>query len=379
MSFSPGQKVGDYEVLHLLGAGGLGAVYKAQHRISRRYEALKVALPERMETSEQGVRFEREIQVLAGLNHPHIAALHHAFYHGDELIMVMELVGGEDLRQRSRRATIPLPTLLHYAAQVLGALEYAHQAGVVHRDIKPANIMVTPEERIKVLDFGIATSAVSANLTATGAMIGSLNYISPEQIQGSRATPQSDLYSFGVTLYELITGRLPFEGATSFNLMQAHLEQTPAALAKLRPEIPAALSLAIAKAMAKDPRNRFNAAREFGLALKSNDAAIATITSTLPTASTEAGDGRRESGSASGDAAPSASGGRISSSTEPLPEALEQARKHLAEFIGPIAKVVVRRLAPRCADLEQLYREAAKEIATESERQRFLRLRGGRR
>jgi serine/threonine-protein kinase len=375
MAFSAGQKVGDYEIVHLLGAGGLGAVYKAQHRISRRYEALKVALPERMETSEQGERFQREIQVLAGLNHPNIAALHHAFYHGEELIMVMELVGGEDLRVRSRRATIPLPTLLHYSAQVLGALEYAHQAGVVHRDIKPANIMVTPEERIKVLDFGIATNAVSANLTATGAMIGSLNYISPEQIQGSRATPQSDLYSFGVTLYELIAGRLPFEGATSFNLMQAHLEQTPPALAELRPEIPVALSLAVAKAMAKEPRNRFHSAREFMVALEGNDAAVATITSVLPAGGMDAGASRRVPGSASQNATPSVSSGRVFSATEPLPEALEQVRKHLAEFIGPIAKVVVRRLAPRCADLEQLYREAAKEIASESERQRFLRLR----
>ena len=161
--------------------------------------------------------------------------------------------------------------------------------------------------------------------------------------------------------------------------MQAHLEQTPPALADLRPEIPEALSSAIAKAMAKDPPSRFHSAREFMVALQSNDAAIATITSTLPTASIDPrtpGASRRESGDASRPVSPS---GRISSSTEPLPEALEQVRKHLAEFIGPIAKVVVRRLAPQCADLEQLYREAAKEIATESDRQRFLRLRTSRR
>jgi serine/threonine-protein kinase len=377
MSFSPGQKVGDYEIIQLLGAGGLGAVYKAQHRISRRFDALKVALSGRMESGEAAERFQREIQVLAGLNHPNIAALHHAFYHEDELIMVMELVAGEDLRLRSRRAAIPMPALLHYAGQVLGALEYAHQAGVVHRDIKPANIMVTPEDRIKVLDFGIATNGLAGSLTATGAMIGSLNYISPEQIQGARATPHSDLYSFGVTLFELIAGRLPFEGATSFNLMQAHLQQTPPALIELRPEMPEPLSRAIAKALVKDPRQRFGSAREFMLALEASNDEVATMTTAIPigVAGLAASAARKTTGSP----AASESGGRVSSSAEPLPDALEQMRKHLAEFIGPIAKVVVRRLASRYTDLEQLYREAAKEIASESDRQRFLRLRTGRR
>jgi serine/threonine-protein kinase len=369
MSFSPGQKVGEYEIVQLLGAGGLGAVYKAQHRISRRFDALKVALSGRMESGEADERFQREIQVLAALNHPNIASLHTAFYHNDELIMVMELVGGEDLRFRSRRATIPLPRLLEYAAQVLSALEYAHGLGVVHRDIKPANIMVTPEERIKVLDFGIATNSASAHLTATGAMIGSLNYISPEQIQGGRATPQSDLYSFGITLFELITGRLPFEGTTSFNLMNAHLQQTPPALSELRPEIPFTLSQAISRALAKDPRQRFSSAREFTLALQGShhDAAVAALTSAIPISA--------QQGSTSRPTPQNAAPARSPSATEPLPEALEQVRKHLAEFIGPIAKVVVRRLAPSCPDLEQLYREAAKEIPSDSERLRFLKLR----
>ncbi|HEY0786957.1 MAG TPA: serine/threonine-protein kinase [Acidobacteriaceae bacterium] len=367
MALSPGQKVGDYEVIQTLGVGGLGAVYKAQHRISRRFEALKVALSGRMENTELTERFEREIQVLAGLNHPNIAGLHHAFYHGDELIMVMELVEGEDLRVRSRRAPIELPTLLRFASQVLAALDYAHAAGVVHRDIKPANIMVTPEGRIKVLDFGIATTSLSTHLTATGAMIGSISYMSPEQIQGSRATAQSDLYSLGITLYELIAGQLPFTGESSFDLMNAHLQQAPRSFAELRPQIPAALSLAIQKALAKQPRDRFRSAQEFMLALEGSEAATAAVSpvivSAMPAAATQ--------GSTSRNA------GRISSSTEPLPEALEQVRRHLAQFIGPIAKVVVRRLAPTCGDLEQLYREAAKEIATDSDRQKFLRLRTG--
>jgi serine/threonine-protein kinase len=373
MAFNLGQQVGEYEIIEMLGSGGLGAVYKAQHRISRRFDALKVALTGRVESGEAAERFHREIQVLAGLNHPNIAALHHAFYHEDQLIMVMELVAGEDLRRRGRLAPIPLPALLNYAAQVLAALEYAHNAGVVHRDIKPANIMVTPEGRVKVLDFGIATNTISPGITATGSMIGSLNYISPEQIQGSHATAQSDVYSFGITLYELIAGRLPFEGSTSFNLMQAHLNSRPPELAEVRPEIPFALSQAIARAMAKDPRNRFASAREFMGALEGNDDAVATMTSAIPIGGLET-PSRNSSQKGSGSVL-----GKISSSTEQLPEALEEMRKHLAEFIGPIAKVVIRRLAPRCPDLDELYREAAKEIASEKDRQKFLRMRTVRR
>ena len=364
MAFTAGQQVGDYEILHLLGAGGLGAVYKAQHRISRRYEALKVALPERMESGELGERFQREIQVLAGLNHPNIAGLHHAFYHGEELIMVMELVEGEDLRMRARRAPVELPTLLRFATEVLAALDYAHARGVVHRDIKPANIMVTPQETIKVLDFGIATTSVSSDLTATGAMIGSLNYMSPEQIQGGRATAQSDLYSLGITLYELIAGQLPFQGAGSFELMNAHLQQTPRSLAEVRPGVPVSLARAVERALAKDPRNRFGSAREFAQALEASEPAVATAVTTMPQP-LPAGGVRN-----------GAAAGRISSTTEHLPEVLEQVRQHLAQFIGPIAKVVIRKLAPQCTDLEQLYREAAKEIPTDTEKQRFLRLRG---
>src|SRR5579875_3177871 len=133
MGFTAGQRVGDYQIIELLGAGGLGAVYKAQHRISRRFDALKVPLQERMEDGQLMERFSREIRVLAGLSHPNIAGLHHAFYHGEELVMVTELVEGEDLRRRSRRAPLTLPDVLAFAAQVLLALEYAHTAGVVHR------------------------------------------------------------------------------------------------------------------------------------------------------------------------------------------------------------------------------------------------------
>jgi serine/threonine protein kinase len=153
--------------------------------------------------------------------------------------MVMELVEGENLRTRSRNARIPLPMLMDFAMQVLSALEYAHARGVVHRDIKPANIMVSPAGLVKVLDFGIAISQGSVELTKAGSLIGSPLHMSPEQIRGEKATQQSDIYSFGVTLYELIAGRPPLNGTTTYELMMAHLNLTPTPLAELRPDVPA--------------------------------------------------------------------------------------------------------------------------------------------
>lgn len=363
MAFRVGQRLGDYEITQVLGIGGLGAVYKALHRISKRHDALKVALLERFGDEEIAERFLREVQVLAALDHPNIARLHHAFYHDNELIMAMEFVEGEDLRQRSRRSAIELPTLIRFASQVLVALEYAHKAGVVHRDIKPANIMVTTQGEVKVLDFGIATSEASTVLTATGAMVGSLSYMSPEQIQRGRATPQSDLYSLGVTLFELIAGELPLKGATAFELMNAHLNEQPRSLADIRPEIPLALSNAVATALAKDQRDRFAKAADFLHAIQGFEEETAALTSIVPALPSK--------GSPSGGTPV----GRVSSTTEQMPEALEEARRHLAHFIGPISKIVIRRLAPRCHDMDQLYAEAAREITDDSERQRFLRSR----
>ncbi len=203
--FEPGQIVGEYQVVRQLGRGGLGAVYEAVHRISRRAEAMKVLLTEG-DGPEGEARFIQEIQLLASLHHPHIAQLHNAFHFGSQIIMMMELVQGEDLHSPSRRSRLALPDLINLSLQVLSALEYAHGHGVVHRDIKPANIMVTIESGAKLLDFGIATTQRGAHLTATGFLVGSPTYMSPEQIRSEPATPQSDIYSMAVSLYELIAG-----------------------------------------------------------------------------------------------------------------------------------------------------------------------------
>jgi eukaryotic-like serine/threonine-protein kinase len=358
MAFEAGQVVGEYKIVRVLGQGGLGAVYEAVHLISQRAEAMKVMLPEQTGTPDMKERFRREIQLLASLNHPNIASLHNAFYLEDQLIMVMELVEGEDLRTRSHNARIPLPMLMDFGMQVLGALEYAHTRGVVHRDIKPANIMVSPANLVKVLDFGIAISQGSVELTKAGSLIGSPLHMSPEQIRGEKATRQSDIYSLGVTLYEMIAGRPPLNGGTTYELMMAHLNLTPTPLAELRPDVPARLSDIIAKALEKEPAKRFPTAAEFLEALRSlNMPDLAGTTTIIPPASWG-----------------SATTGKVSSqpTTGPLAPPVEQLVRHLAKFIGPIAKVVVGRLAKQYTDLDRLYLEASKQIDQEADRKKFL-------
>ena len=360
MTFSPGQIVGDYKVEGLLGQGGLGAVYRATHLISQRAEAMKVLLPEQTGTPDMMERFRREIQLLATLNHPHIAALHNAFALDGQLIMMMELVEGEDLKSCSRRIRMPLPGLIEAAAQVLSALEYAHARGVTHRDIKPANIMISASAGVKVLDFGIAISQQSSELTAAGSLIGSPTHMSPEQIRGEKATAQSDIYSLGVTLYELIAGQLPLNGATTYDLMMAHMNTVPVPLRDLRADIPLSLSNAIARALEKVPAMRFASATEFKAALRTPEAPVPLDAVTM---------------------APAAAWQRVGTDDLLRPQTtsvalpIEPVIKHLASFIGPIAKIVVNRLAKQHTDLDKLYAEAAKQIDDEVDRQRFLRTR----
>ena len=369
--FSPGQQLGDYEIVSVLGVGGLGAVYEARHRISNRCEALKVLLPEQLGTPDMAERFRREIQMLATLNHPAIAALHNAFQIGDQLVMVMELVRGETLSQRNQRSPLTLPAVISIATQSLAALQYAHAQGIIHRDIKPANIMIAPPgDSVKMLDFGIALSETAPHLTATGSMIGSLHYMSPEQITGGRATAQSDIYSFGVTLFELVTGKLPCNGTTNYEIMTAHLQHIPTPPSELNPAIPPAISRAIMTALAKDPASRFTSVQELATVLQSglnSDSYRITMPIPLPPLKTISGEGAvpQQTPAPNGVARPIS---EQMTSAAPV----ESISKELAVFIGPIARIVVKRLATRCTDTNQLYTEAAKEIPSESDRAKFL-------
>jgi len=369
MAFEAGQRVGDYEVVRVLGTGGLGEVYEVRHAISQRAEAMKVLLPDQRATDQMGERFRREIQMLGALSHPNIAALHNAFYHDGQLIMIMELVSGETLRSKSVRTLLSIPQVLRYARQILSALEYAHHRNVVHRDIKPSNIMITAEDEVKLLDFGIAITDRSAELTAPGFLVGSISYMSPEQISGDKATVRSDIYAVGVTLYEVLTGRLPVSGTSNFSIMRSHLTEQPPAPVELNPRLPAALSNAVLRALEKKPEDRFSSAQEFLMSLNSlSEPGIEDIYS-LPTSLLPVPAGPTPHQSAASHASKSVS----ASGPQNFP--LGDITKKLAIYIGPIASVLVRKLAANCTDIDQLYKEAATHIASEADRQRFLQSR----
>ena len=270
MNLEIGTTIGDYQIVGMLGAGGMGKVYKVRNVISDRIEALKVLLPDLATEAELADRFVREIKVQASLEHPHIAALHTAMRVENQLLMLMEFVEGETLDQKLKSGPLPVAEAVEYIAQALSALSYAHQRGVIHRDIKPANMMLTPKGAIKLMDFGIAKAATDRKLTMTGTTMGSLYYMSPEQIQGAASLDaRSDLYSVGVSLYELVTGKRPFDGDSQFAIMSAHLEKTPVPPVTIDPRLPAELNDIILLSVAKDPNARFQSADAFRNALLS--------------------------------------------------------------------------------------------------------------
>ena len=269
MAFQIGDRVGDYEVIGVLGAGGMGKVYKARNVISDRIEAMKVLLPNLADEPSLADRFIREIKVLASLNHPNIAALYTALRVENQLVMIVELVEGVTLGDLSKLGRVHPQDGIEYIRQALAALGYAHAKGVIHRDIKPANLMLTPQGVIKLMDFGIAKSAVDRKLTATGMTMGSLYYMSPEQVRGIEVDARSDLYSVGITLYELVTGVPPFQGLSQYDLMIAQIQQAPAPPIQVDPNLPPALNEIILRALEKDPASRFQTADEFRAALES--------------------------------------------------------------------------------------------------------------
>ncbi len=268
MADETGQRVGDYEVLAKLGAGGMGRVYKVRNVISNRIEAMKILLPDFASDSDLAARFMAEIRTLAGLEHPGIAQLRTAFQYNNQFVMVMEFVEGTTLEKLASQIRIPLNHVLDYSSQVLAALSYAHANGVTHRDIKPANVMVTTHGVVKLMDFGIAKSTDDMSLTRPGTTMGSVYYMSPEQVRSGTIDSRSDIYSFGVTLYELLTGRKPFQADSSYTVLNAQLNDPPIPLIEVNPSIPPALNAIVLRAMEKRPEDRFQSADEFRDALR---------------------------------------------------------------------------------------------------------------
>ncbi|HUS07374.1 MAG TPA: protein kinase [Bryobacteraceae bacterium] len=270
MADNVGDRIGDYQIVEVLGAGGMGKVYKVRNIISERVEAMKVLLPNLESDPELADRFMREIKVQASLDHPNIAGLHTAQRVGNQLIMIMEYVEGSTLESILHQGRLPIAQGVEYVRQVLSALSYAHARGIIHRDIKPANMMVTGDGAVKLMDFGIAKMAADRKLTQTGRTVGSLYYMSPEQINGAvDLDPRSDLYSLGVSLYEILTGTRPFLGDSDYSIMAAHLNSVPVPPIQIDPRLPAALNEIILMAISRDPAQRFQTADAFRAALGS--------------------------------------------------------------------------------------------------------------
>jgi len=255
----------------------MGQVYQVRNRISHRTEAMKLLHPHIAREPEALERFRRENELHASLaEHPHIVALRTSFEYEGHFAMIMEFVDGESLQAVMRRGRVPAADAVRWIAEVLDALDFAHSIGIVHRDIKPANIMIASNGAAKLADFGIAAAPGMSKLTKTGFGVGSLHYMSPEQIRGARLDPRADLYSLGITFYELMVGARPFDATSEYDLMNAHLTAAPAPPVDRDPSIHPGLSSVILHAIAKRAEDRFQSAKEF-------IAALAAVTAGSPT------------------------------------------------------------------------------------------------
>jgi serine/threonine-protein kinase len=251
-----------YVIERKLGSGGMADVYLAEDQELGRRVALKL-LDDRHASDEQFVeRFRREAQSAAGLNHPSIVSIFDRGYAEGTYYIAMEYLDGRTLKELLvKNGPTPVPIAIDYARQILGALAFAHRHGIVHRDIKPHNIVVGSDGRLKVTDFGIARSGAS-QMTEAGSIVGTAQYLSPEQARGAPVDPRSDLYSLGIVLYEMLTGKVPFTGDTPVEIAMKHLSQVPDPPSQLRPNIPHDLDAIVMRALAKDPEQRYASAEE---------------------------------------------------------------------------------------------------------------------
>ena len=235
-----GDVVGDYRVIDIAGSGGMGAVYKIEHIITRRVEAMKLLPPGSSSDPEQVQRFEREIQVQARLHHPNIVELYNAVREGNSIGLVMEFVEGESLQRMVEAGPLPVETAVNFTCQVLRALAYAHEAGVIHRDVAPANIIITRDRVAKLTDFGLARGATDLRLSTSGVPLGSPWYMSPEQVRGNGTLDgRTDLYAMGAVLHEMLTGGKLFEVEGAFAVMRAQVEAEPVPPSVAKSESPA--------------------------------------------------------------------------------------------------------------------------------------------
>ena len=275
MALLPGTTLGPYEIQSPLGAGGMGEVYRAKDKRLERTVAIKILPAQFSSDSIHKQRFEREAKTISQLNHPHICVLYDVGHQDGVDYLVMEFVEGETLAKRLEKGAVPLEQVLKYGAQIADALDKAHRAGIVHRDLKPGNVMLTASG-VKLLDFGLAkptqpgvgrttiTTAVTQSTPATqeGTIVGTFQYMSPEQVEGKELDGRSDIFSLGAVLYEMVTGKRAFEGKSQLSLASAILEKEPAPISAVKPLTPPALDHVIRKCLAKIPDDRWQCAAD---------------------------------------------------------------------------------------------------------------------
>jgi serine/threonine protein kinase len=259
-----GSVVGSYKITEKIGEGGMGAVFKGVDVMLEREVAIKMLRPELARNPQIVERFRTEAVTLAKLNHPYIATLYSFLRQGDDFFMVMEFVRGDTLDTVIRK-TGPMAAERAVAlfCQALEGIEHAHSQGIIHRDIKPANMMLAGDGAIKVMDFGIARVLGTDRLTKTGHLIGTVEYMSPEQIRGEETDGRSDVYSLGILLYEMLTGRVPFTSTSEYELMRRQIEDAPTPPRVFASQVPLAVEQIIMRALAKKPEARHQSAGEF--------------------------------------------------------------------------------------------------------------------
>src|SRR6266851_1426649 len=282
MAIPPGRRLGPYEILSAMGAGGMGEVYRARDTRLDRVVAIKVLPPHLADRSELRERFEREARTIASLNHPHICTLFDIGQQDGIDYIVMEYLEGETLAQRLHKGSLPLEQVLQYAIEIADALDKAHRRGVTHRDLKPGNIMLT-KTGTKLLDFGLAKlkqGVAPANvqlsqlptatdpLTAHGSIVGTLQYMAPEQLEGKEVDARTDIFAFGAVVYETATGKRAFEGKSQASVISAIMTSEPAPMSSLQPMTPPALDRVVKRSLAKDPDDRWQSARDLEVELK---------------------------------------------------------------------------------------------------------------
>ena len=362
-------RLGKYRIDGLLGQGAMGIVYKAFDTAIERFVALKTIRTELLagdNATEWLARFKREVQAAGRCQHPNIVTI---FEYGEDRgapYIAMEYVEGRELKHHlQERVIFAVKPALRIIAQVLDALGYAHEHGIVHRDIKPSNIILLAGGDVKVTDFGIACLDTS-HLTQYGMAIGTPDYMAPEQFTGGQITPATDLYTTGLVLFELLSGVKPFAGKTSTEILYQILQGNPRDIGALNPQVPAGLQAVLHKALAKNPGERFRTAKEF------SDALILAVPDAFREGDDKAGVDTTPAIGENPDRTLKQEPVEVESASRWAPEVLREAEAQLTLFMGPVARVMLKKASREAATIEELYQTLARNISTEVDKNLFL-------